>query len=104
MKQKIINVEQSEYWNEKSGPKWVKNEDALNERLSILTDELFSRAKIKASDKVLDIGCGGGDTTFRVSKLLADAGHVVGADISNTLLNHATVSYTHLTLPTTVSV
>ena len=29
MKQKIINVEQSEYWNEKSGPKWVKNEDAL---------------------------------------------------------------------------
>ena len=89
MKQNIINVEQSEYWNEKSGPKWVKNEDALNERLSILTDEFFSRVKIKASDKVLDIGCGGGDTTFRVSKLLADAGHVVGADISNTLLNHA---------------
>ena len=89
MKQKIINVEQSEYWNEKSGPKWVKNEDALNERLSILTDELFSRVKIKASYKVLDIGCGGGDTTFRVSKLLADAGHVVGADISKTLLNHA---------------
>ena len=89
MKQKIINVEQSEYWNEKSGPKWVKNEDALNERLSILTDELFSRVKIKAWDKVLDIGCGGGDTTFRVSKLLADTGHVVGADISNTLLNHA---------------
>ena len=89
MKQKIINVEQSEYWNEKSGPKWVKNEDALNERLSKLTDELFSRAKIKASDKVLDIGCGGGDTTFRVSKLLADGGHVVGADISKTLLDHA---------------
>ena len=89
MKQNIINVEQSEYWNEKSGPKWVKNEDALNERLSILTNELFFRAKIKASDKVLDIGCGGGDTTFRVSKLLVDAGHVVGADISKTLLNHA---------------
>ena len=89
MKQKIINVEQSEYWNKKSGPKWVKNEDALNERLSILTNELFSRANIKESDKVLDIGCGGGDTTFRVSRLLGDGGHVVGADISHTLLNHA---------------
>ncbi|MDC3081713.1 class I SAM-dependent methyltransferase [Paracoccaceae bacterium] len=89
MGQKIINVEQSEYWNEKSGPKWVKNEEALNERLSILTKELFSRANIKKSDKVLDIGCGGGDTTFRVSKLLTDEGHVVGADISHTLLNHA---------------
>ena len=41
MKQNIIIIEQSEYWNDKSGPKWVKNEDALNERLSILTDEFF---------------------------------------------------------------
>ena len=96
MKQKIINIEQSEYWNEKSGPKWVKNEDALNERLSILTNELFSRAKIKASDKVLDIGCGGGNTTFRVSKLLIDGGHVVGADISHTLLNHAKSKFSNI--------
>ena len=96
MKQKIINVEQSEYWNEKSGPKWVKNEDALNERLSILTKELFSRANIKASDKVLDIGCGGGDTTFQVSKLLANGGHVVGADISQTLLNHAKSKFSNI--------
>ena len=96
MQQKILNVEQSEYWNEKSGPKWVKNEDALNERLSILTDARFSRAKIGASDKVLDIGCGGGDTTFRVSKLLADGGHVVGADISHTLLNHAKGKFSYI--------
>ena len=96
MKQKIINVEQPEYWNEKSGPKWVKNEDALNERLSILTKELFSRANIKASDKVLDIGCGGGDTTFQVSELLANGGHVVGADISHTLLNHAKSKFSNI--------
>jgi len=96
MKRKIINVEQSEYWNEKSGPKWVKNEDSLNERLSILTKELFSRANIKASDKVLDIGCGGGDTTFQVSKLLANGGHVVGADISHTLLNHAKSKFSNI--------
>ena len=96
MGQKIINVQQSEYWNEKSGPKWVKNEDALNERLSILTDELFSRAKIKATDKVLDIGCGGGDTTFKVSKLLVDGGQVLGADISHTLLNHAKSKFSNI--------
>ena len=96
MTREIINVEQSEYWNEKSGPKWVKNEDALNERLSILTNELFSRANIKASDKVLDIGCGGGDTTFQVSKLLANGGHAVGVDISQTLLNHAKSKFSNI--------
>ncbi len=96
MGQKIINVEQSEYWNEKSGPKWVKNEDALNERLSILTNQLFSRAKIKATDKVLDIGCGGGDTTFKVSKLLVDGGQVLGADISLTLLDHAKSKFSNI--------
>ena len=96
MGQEIINEEQSEYWNEKSGPKWVKNEDALNERLSILTNELFSRAKIKATDKVLDIGCGGGDTTFKVSKLLVDGGQVLGVDISHTLLDHAKNKFSNI--------
>ena len=96
MGHKIINVEQSEYWNEKSGPKWVKNEDALNERLSILTNELFSRAKIKATDKVLDIGCGGGETTFKVSKLLVDGGQVLGVDISHTLLDHAKGKFSNI--------
>ena len=41
MKQNIINIEQSEYWNEKSGPKWIKVDKPLNERFSILTSELF---------------------------------------------------------------
>ena len=59
MNQKIINIEQSEYWNEKSGPKWVKFDDAMNERFSILTKKLFLKANIKKSDHVLDIVCGG---------------------------------------------
>mgnify|MGYP001189414676 CR=1 FL=1 len=89
----IINTEQSEYWNEKTGPKWVKFDDAMNERFSDLTDELLSRTNIKKSDIVLDIGCGGGETTFQTSKLLDNSGYVVGADISNTLLNHAKSKY-----------
>ena len=42
--------------------KWVKLDDSLNERFSILTDELFNRASIKEGDCILDIGCGGGQT------------------------------------------
>ena len=54
MSKTLINVEQSEYWNEKSGPKWVKIDDAINERFSVLTDEFF-RSKNVQNDRVLDV-------------------------------------------------
>ena len=77
MKQDIVNIEQFEYWNEKSGPKWVKLDDSLNERFSILTHELFSRANIDKNDRVLDVGCGGGETSFQISKLVGNNGYVM---------------------------
>ena len=89
MKSNIINVEQFEYWNNKSGQKWVKLDDSLNERFSTLTDELFQRAAVNENDNVLDIGCGGGETSFRALQLVGNAGYVLGADISKTLLNLA---------------
>ena len=87
MEHKFKNIEQSEYWNEKSGPKWVKLDDSLNERFSILTDELFNRASIKEGDCILDIGCGGGQTSYKAKMLVGLSGYVMGADISETLLN-----------------
>ena len=77
MKQDIVNIDQSEYWNEKSGPKWVKLDDAMNERFSILTDKLFARANINKNERILDIGCGGGETSFRASKLVGPDGYVI---------------------------
>jgi ubiquinone/menaquinone biosynthesis C-methylase UbiE len=96
MKPNIINVEQFEYWNDKSGPKWVKLDDSMNERFSILTDELFRRANMNKNDYVLDIGCGGGQTAFRASQLVGNAGYVLGADISETLLNLARNKYSKI--------
>ena len=89
LKKDIVNIEQFEYWNEKSGPKWVKLDDSMNERFSILTEELFSRANINENDRVLDIGCGGGQTSFQASQLVGYSGQVLGADISEALLNLA---------------
>ena len=96
MKQDIINIDQSEYWNEKSGPKWVKLDDAMNERFSILTDELFARANINNNERILDIGCGGGETSFRASKLVGPDGYVMGVDISETLLSFARKKFSNI--------
>ena len=93
MSHKIVNDEQFEFWNEGIGKKWVEEDDSMNERLSILTKELFSRSNINRNDKILDIGCGGGQTSFEASEMVGENGYVVGADISKILLDLAKSKY-----------
>ena len=92
----IINDDQYEFWNKGIGQKWVNEDDAINERFTILTKEFFSRASIKKNDKVLDIGCGGGITSFEASKLAGKDGYVLGADISEILLNLAKKNFSNI--------
>lgn len=92
----IINHEQSEYWNKKYGHKWVDNDNSMNERLTILTKALFLKTNIEKGDKVLDIGCGGGQTSFEASQLVGENGYVLGADISNLLLDLAKSKYSKI--------
>ena len=93
---KIINNEQYEFWNKGIGQKWVNEDSAMNERFATLTNEFFKRTKIKKDDKVLDIGCGGGITSFEASKLVGKNGYVLGADISKILLDLAEKHYSNI--------
>jgi ubiquinone/menaquinone biosynthesis C-methylase UbiE len=93
MSHKIVNEEQFEFWNEGIGKKWVEEDNSMNERLSILTKELFLRSNINRDDKILDIGCGGGQTTFEASEMVGENGYVIGADISKILLDLAKSKY-----------
>ena len=93
MTHKIVNDEQFEFWNEGIGKKWVEEDDSMNERLSILTKELFLKSNINRNDKILDIGCGGGQTSFEASEMVGENGYVVGADISKILLDLAKSKY-----------
>ena len=96
MPENIINDEQYEYWNKGIGQKWVKEDNSLNERFAILTKEFFSRANINKNEKVLDIGCGGGITSFEASILVGKDGYVLGADISEILLDLAKKNYSNI--------
>jgi len=93
MTHKMANEEQFELWNEGIGKKWVEEDDSMNERLSILTKELFLRLNINRGDNILDIGCGGGQTSFEASEIVGENGYVVGADISKILLDLAKSKY-----------
>ena len=48
---KIVNNEQHEFWNKGIGQKWVKEDNSMNERFTILTKEFFVKNNINKNDK-----------------------------------------------------
>jgi ubiquinone/menaquinone biosynthesis C-methylase UbiE len=60
----------------------------MNSRHSKLTDWGLSHVSVKATDTVLDVGCGGGKTVSKLARL-ANEGKVFGLDYSNASLSVA---------------
>jgi ubiquinone/menaquinone biosynthesis C-methylase UbiE len=64
------------------------------ERLKLLararwpdTSDLFERVGIRAGMRCLDVGCGGGEVTFEIARLVGPEGSVVGIDIDEVKLD-----------------
>ena len=83
------NPDQGEFWNGPSGQFWVKQDAAMSERLTKITELLFTPEALSDGQKVLDIGCGAGATVFRAASLVGAKGWVTGLDISQPLLSLA---------------
>jgi SAM-dependent methyltransferase len=83
------NSEQERFWNEEAGPAWVEHQ----ERLDALVGP-FGRLSLDAGapapgESVLDAGCGTGATVLELAARTGPAGHVVGIDISEVMLDRA---------------
>lgn len=83
------NREQIRYWNEEAGQKWVRFQDLLDAQIRPLGEKAMERAEIRAGARVLDVGCGCGDTTIALARRVGPAGEVVGVDISAPMLERA---------------
>lgn len=84
----IVNTAHAETWHGAGG--WPRTElrnryDSVGQEL---LEHLFAAAAIGTEDRVLDIGCGNGETTRRAARL-ATEGAVVGIDLSPALLDQA---------------
>lgn len=77
------NQDQIEYWNGRAGEKWVALQGSLDAMLAPATAELQARAGPLSGQRVLDIGCGTGETC---TIWLASGAHVTGVDISAPML------------------
>jgi cyclopropane fatty-acyl-phospholipid synthase-like methyltransferase len=80
------NAAERARWNDEAWTKaWVKRE-ALTDSVTPL---LLGALKLRAGERVLDVGCGGGGATIAAAGQVGPGGGVVGADISVVLLARA---------------
>ncbi len=82
----ILKNKQYYYWNKKSVTPWIEYDEEMNNKFSNVNKILFRNINIKKDQSVLDIGCGGGFTSYHSAKKVGANGIVTGVDISNPLL------------------
>jgi SAM-dependent methyltransferase len=83
------NADQIAYWNGPGGQRWADRQALQDILLRPVADVLISRAKPKAGERVLDVGCGSGATTIAFAREVAPSGHAFGVDVSGPMLARA---------------
>jgi SAM-dependent methyltransferase len=82
------NADQARAWDGGEGEYWAQEADQFDRALRGYRTRFLDAAAIEATDQVLDIGCGTGETT-RDAARRAGAGHAVGLDLSGEMLRVA---------------
>lgn len=85
----IANADQQGFWSSASGLKWIEHEAALDATFSQVTATVLRAADVGAGQRVLDIGCGTGETSLQLARQVGADGHVTALDISAPLLRRA---------------
>ncbi|MBL4613572.1 MAG: class I SAM-dependent methyltransferase [Magnetovibrio sp.] len=79
-----------DFWNEVLVPKFVKYKHILVDGLTHHSEAIFPTLQVKQGDKVLDIGCGFGDTAIKLAHRVGPQGSVLGLDCCDTFLEYGT--------------
>jgi SAM-dependent methyltransferase len=83
------NAAQVEHWNRVEAGHWVEAQDRYDAMLRPLGRRAIDALALQPGERVLDIGCGCGDTTLEVAERLGPTGHVRGVDLSAPMLDRA---------------
>lgn len=82
------NSAMTDHWNGDEGEFWAEEQERWDHLNSAFNGHMYDRAAITAADRVLDIGCGNGETT-RIAARHAPEGRAVGLDVSAPMLDIA---------------
>jgi ubiquinone/menaquinone biosynthesis C-methylase UbiE len=83
------NADQIAYWNGPGGQRWADRQQAQDILLKPVADILIDRARAKAGERIVDVGCGSGAIAIALAQEAGPSGHVLGIDISGPMLERA---------------
>jgi ubiquinone/menaquinone biosynthesis C-methylase UbiE len=85
----IANAEAIEAWNTVLYDKFLRFRDTLTTGFSVHGHAVLERFPPRPGSRVLDVGCGFGDTTLDIAKRLGEAGEAIGVDAASRFIEVA---------------
>lgn len=81
-----LNTEFVDFWNEILVPKFIKYKHVLVGGLTLHSEKIFPKMNVNTGDKVVDVGCGFGDTAILFARRVGHSGSVVALDCCDAFL------------------
>jgi SAM-dependent methyltransferase len=83
------NADQIAYWNADAGDTWAALQKHMDAQLEPYGVRAMDALAPKSGERVLDVGCGSGQTSLALGQAVGAGGAVIGLDISRPLLDVA---------------
>jgi ubiquinone/menaquinone biosynthesis C-methylase UbiE len=83
------NADQIAYWNGPGGQRWTDRQQMQDILLAPVADILIDRAKVRAGERIVDIGCGCGAIAIALAAKVGHTGRVLAVDVSAPMLQQA---------------
>jgi len=84
------NAAQIDFWNGPTGERWTRLAKQIEDNLRPFADEAIRRLAPQPGERIVDVGCGAGDTTLALAERVQGHGFVFGIDVSRPMLQRAT--------------
>ncbi len=80
------NTVQIDEWNGALGQRWVEEQADIDAIARPFGLAALEQAAPQLGERVIDVGCGCGGTTFELARRVGATGHVLGVDVSRPML------------------